>query len=123
MPMALQADTEMLEGFCENHHKSRERMLSTRAAQVVQAPAATLSRYVGTYDTDDNGNKHVVAITQEGTSLWFDYDGVGKELLIALTPERFSWSGTVVEFSPAAGDVMNIVIHYVESTERGSRRR
>ncbi len=80
IPMALQANTEMLEGFCENHHKSRERMVSTRAAQVVQVPAATLSRYVGTYDTDDNGDKHVVAITQEGTSLWFDYDGVGKEL-------------------------------------------
>jgi hypothetical protein len=123
IPMALQTDTEMLEGFCENHHKSRERMLSTRAAQVVQVPAATLSRYVGTYDTDDNGDKHVVAITQEGTSLWFDYDGVGKELLVALTPERFSWSGTIVEFSPADGDAMNIVIHYVESTERGSRRR
>ncbi len=123
IPMALQADTEMLEGFCENHHKSRERMVSTRAAQVVQVPAATLSRYVGTYDTDDNGDKHVVAITQEGTSLWFDYDSVGKELLIALTPERFSWSGTIVEFSPADGDAMNIVIHYVESTERGSRRR
>jgi hypothetical protein len=123
IPMALQTDTEMLEGFCENHHKSRERMLSTRAAQVVQVPAATLSRYVGTYDTDDNGDKHVVAITQEGTSLWFDYDGVGKELLVALTPERFSWSGTIVEFSPADGEFMNIVIHYVESTERGSRRR
>jgi hypothetical protein len=123
IPMALQADTEMLEGFCENHHKSRERMVSTRAAQVVQVPAATLSRYVGTYDTHDNGDKHVVAITREGTSLWFDYDGVGKELLIALTAERFSWSGTIVEFSPADGDAMNIVIHYVESTERGSRRR
>ena len=24
MPIALQTDTEMLEGFCENHHKSRE---------------------------------------------------------------------------------------------------
>ena len=65
----------------------------------------------------------MVAITQEGTSLGFDYDGVGKELLIALTAERFSWSGTIVEFSPADGDAMNIVIHYVESTERGSRRR
>jgi hypothetical protein len=122
MPMALQADTEMLEGFCENHHKSRERMASTRAAQVAQVPAATLARYVGTYDTDNDGQKHVVAITQEGTSLWFDYDGVGKELLIALTPERFSWSGTIVDFSPAGGTV-NITIHYVEGTERGSRRR
>jgi hypothetical protein len=123
MPIALRADTELLEGFCENHHKSRERMASTRAAEVVHVPAVTLSRYVGTYDTVDNGDKHFVAVTQEGTSLWLDYDGKGKELLIALTPERFSWSGTIVEFSPAANGAMNIVIHYVESSELGSRRR
>ena len=123
MPMALQADTELLEGFCENHHKSRERMASTTAAQVVQVPAATLARYVGTYDTENDGVKHVVAISQEGASLWLDYDGVGKELLIALTPERFSWSGTIVEFSSATGGGPNITLHYVESTERGVRRR
>ena len=32
MPIALQTDTEMLEGFCENHHKSRERMSATKPA-------------------------------------------------------------------------------------------
>jgi hypothetical protein len=122
MPIALQADTELLEGFCENHHKSRERMASTKAAEVVQVPVATLSRYVGTYDTDDNGRKHVVQVTQDDTNLWFDYDGKGKELLVALSPSRFSWTGTIVEFSAAADGGMNIVMHYVESTERGRRR-
>ena len=29
MPIALQADTEMLEAVCENHHASRERMAAT----------------------------------------------------------------------------------------------
>ena len=123
MPIALQADTELLEGFCENHHKSRERMALTRAAEVVQVPAATLARYVGTYDTDDDGKKHFVTVTQEGVDLWFDYDGKGKELLIALSPTRFSWTGTIVEFSTAADGLMNITIHYVESTERGARRK
>ena len=33
MPIALQTDTEMLEGFCENHHKSRERMSATKPAR------------------------------------------------------------------------------------------
>jgi hypothetical protein len=37
MPIALQADTELLEGFCENHHKSRERMTSTQAAEIVSS--------------------------------------------------------------------------------------
>ncbi len=36
---------------------------------------------------------------------------------------RFSWSGTIVEFSPAADGSMNITRHYVESTERGARRK
>ena len=123
MPMALQADLEMLEAFCENNHKTRERMASTRAADVVQVPVATLSGYVGTYDTNDDGTKHVVHVTQEGTELWFDYDGKGKELLLALSPSRFSWSGSIVEFSQTSGGGTDVVIHYVESTERGSRRK
>jgi hypothetical protein len=123
MPIALQTDTELLEGFCENHHRSRERMASTKAAEVVAVSAATLSRYVGTYETVDDGKKHTVHVTQEGTNLWFDYDGKGRELLIALSPSRFSWTGTIVEFSTAANDGMNITIHYVESTEVGARRK
>ena len=124
MPMKLLADTEMLEGFCENHHKSRERMTSTKAATLVQVPTSTLSRYVGTYDTvEDDGTKHVVTVTLDGTDPWFNYDGKGKELLMALSPARFSWSGTIVEFSPADAGGMNIVMHYVEGTERGARRK
>ena len=52
MPATPQADTEMLEGFCEDHHKIRERLTATKPAQVVQVPAASLSRCVGTYDTE-----------------------------------------------------------------------
>lgn len=123
MPITLQADTEMLEGFCENHHKSRERMASTRAGDVAQVPAATLARYVGTYDTVDDESKHIVVVTLDGSDLWFDYDGKGKELLVALSPTRFSWAGTIVDFSPAADGNMNITMHYVENSERGARRR
>jgi hypothetical protein len=123
MPMALQADTEMLEAFCENNDKTRVRMASTKAADVVQVPAATLSRYVGTYDTNDDGRKHVAHFTQDGSELWLDYDGKGKELLLALSSSRFSWSGTIVEFSAASDGGMNVVFHYVEGTERGSRRK
>src|SRR4029450_5709723 len=63
MSIALQTDTEMLEGFCENHHKSRERMVSTKAADIVQVPGATLSWYVGTYDTTNDGKNHFVPVT------------------------------------------------------------
>jgi hypothetical protein len=123
MPMVLQADTEMLEGFCENHHKSRERMTATKPAEVVQLPTATLSRYVGTYDIDDDGSKKVVGVTLEGTALWFDYDGKGKEMLLALSPERFSWSGSIVEFVAGTDGAMIMVIQYVENEARGPRRK
>jgi hypothetical protein len=124
MPMKLLPDTEMLEGFCENHHKSRERMTSTKAATLVQVPVSTLSRYLGTYDTvEDDGTKHVAAVTRDGSDLWFDYDGKGKEMLMALSPTRFSWSGSIVEFAQVNGGGTNIEIHYVEGTERGARRK
>jgi len=125
IPIKLLPDTEMLEGFCENHHKSRERMASTKAATVVNVPAATLSRYIGSYQTDESydGTTHDMAVTLDGSELWFDYEGKGKELLIALTPARFSWSGSIVEFSSGSAGAMNITIHYVEGTERGVRRK
>ena len=123
IPIKLIPDTELLEGVCENHHNSRERIAVTKPATVVQVPATTLARYVGTYDTDEDGTKHVVHVAQEGTNLWFDYDARGKELLIALSPTRFSWFGTIVEFSNGANAAMNIVLHYAEGDERGSRRK
>jgi len=123
MGISLAADTEMLEAVCENNQRSRERMAQTKAAKVAQVPASVLARYSGTYDTDDDGSKHFVQITAEGTSLWFDYDGKGRELLIPLSSTQFSWAGAVVEFSPGAGNAMNIAMHYAEGTERGARRK
>jgi len=122
MPIALQADTELLEAVCENHHVSRERMAATQAAEVVQVPEATLAGYTGTYDTVDGGAKHVIGVTLEGAELMLEYDGKGKELLLALSPTEFSWAGTIVDFSPGA-DTVGISIHYVESVETGARRK
>jgi len=42
---------------------------------------------------------------------------------MALSPTRFSWAGSIVEFAATANDTMNITIHYVESTELGARRK
>jgi hypothetical protein len=123
MPIALQADVEMLEAFCENHHNSRARMALTTSADVVQVPAAMLSRYVGTYDTVNDGDNHFVHVTVDGATLWFDYDGKGKELLIPLSAVRFSWSGSIVEFPPVTDGTAKIVIHYAEGDEPGQRRK
>ena len=122
MPMALQADTEMLESVCENNAKSLERISATKAEQVVAVPVATLSRYVGVYDVVGDA-KYVVTVTLSGSTLWFDYDGKGKEELLALTTARFSWSGAIVEFVTAADGTMEMVLRYAEGDERGPRRK
>ena len=121
-PIDLLADTEMLEGVCENSRATQERMAAAKAAVPFDVPAATLSGYVGTYDMEGSGRKHVVDITRDGTDLWLDYDGTGKELLIAVSPTQFIWDGAHVEFSPA-GDSMRLRIVLVEGEERGVKRR
>jgi len=48
VPVKFRADTELLEGFCENNHNDRERIKSTKAAEVapVTRNAVTLRRHV-----------------------------------------------------------------------------
>ena len=123
IPMKLQADTEMLERVCENNAKSLERMSATKPAQPVDVPAATLSRYVGVYDVaDGNGEKTVVDVSLSGSTLWLDYGNKGKEQLLALTPTRFSWSGTIVDFATPAGAAVTLFLHYPEGSESGPQR-
>ena len=125
MPMKFMADKEPIEMVCENHGGSRERIAKTAAvSQIVDVPAATLSGYVGVYDlVDADNNKTAAAISLNGSTLSLDYDGKGKEALLPLSPTRFSWSGTVVEFTAGANGVPEMVVHYAEGSERGPRRK
>jgi hypothetical protein len=122
MPIALQADTEMLESVCENHHAGRERMAAAASPEFVQVPAATLSRYAGIYDVQGISSKYVVEVTLEGADLFLELDGKGTEILLALSPTQFSWTGSVVEFSPGDG-TMTMALYFVEGTAQGTRRR
>jgi hypothetical protein len=122
MPMKLQADTELLESVCENN-KSLERITAIAPAKPVAVPAATLVGYVGVYDvTDDDGQKSTVEVTMSGTTLWLEYAAKGKEPLVPLSPTRFSWSGTIVEFSTPAPGTVHLLLRYVEGDERGPKR-
>jgi hypothetical protein len=121
-PINLMADTEMLQGVCENNAATRERIAAVKPAVAFDVPMATLSRYVGTYDTESSGHRHVVTITREASDLWLDYDGTGKELLIAVSPTQFIWDGAHVEFSPGGDNAMQVRIVLVEGEERGTKR-
>jgi hypothetical protein len=123
MPIEFQADTEMLEFYCDNN-KSRERISKTSAGQAVQVPVTTLSRYVGTYDVVDHNNRTtVVSVTLAAGTLHVDYGGKGAEELVALSATTFSWSGTSMDFSTGANGVVILEIHYAEGSETGPRRR
>ena len=71
---------------------------------------------------DSDGEKHFADVTLDGDELWLDYDGKGKELLIALSPTQFSWAGTIVDFVAAGNGGMNVTMQWVEGTDRGVRR-
>ena len=122
MPMKLQADTELLESVCENN-KSLERMTAIAPAKPAVVPVTTLAGYVGVYDvTDDEGQKKTVEVTMAGTTLWLEYAAKGKEPLVPLSPTRFSWSGTIVDFSTPAPGAVHLLLRYVEGDERGPKR-
>ena len=107
---------------CENNAKSLERFAAITSMQPVAVPAATLSRYVGVCDVVGD-SKYVVAVTLSGSTLWFDYDGKGKEELLALSPTRFSWSGAIVEFSNGPDGTMTMRLKYAEGDEVGPLRK
>jgi hypothetical protein len=120
--MKLQADTELLESVCENN-KSLERMTAIAPAEPVPVPPATLAAYVGTYDvTDEDGRTSTVEVTMSGTTLWLDYSAKGKEALVPLSPTRFSWSGTIVDFATPVPGTVHLLLRYVEGDERGPKR-
>jgi hypothetical protein len=123
MPMTLLPDTEMLEGVCENHRNNSARISATATADVTDVPAATLAGYVGTYEFNADGKPYVVDVSLDGSDLWFDYLRKGKELLVPLSATRFSWYGTIVEFSTTPVGTKTMVIYWVENEEHGVRRR
>ena len=105
MPMALQARDGMLEAFCENNHKTRERMALTLAGYDVvdcQRPRclATWARP----STDDDSTRRVVHVVGgKVRNCGSTRTAREKKTLLALSPSRFSWSSRMVEFSQASG--------------------
>ena len=68
-------------------------------------------------------NKTVATVTVDGATLSMDYDAKGKEPLVPLSATKFSWSGSILEFSAAAGGGRTLTIHYAEGSESGPRRK
>ena len=87
-------------------------------------PAATLSRYVGTYDTEGDGIKHVINVTLEGTDPLVrlrrqGQGAAGRAVAGAVLVVGFH-RGILARLADGA---MNMTIHYVEGVELGTKRK
>jgi hypothetical protein len=121
--MDLLTDTEMLEYVCENE-KDRAHMPNQSYLTDVVVPAETLAAYAGVYEVEDGGKKVLAEVTVEGNSLFWNYDGTGKQKLDVLSQTTFSLTGTQIIFQRAGtGPATGLVIRMVEGDNPGVRRK
>jgi hypothetical protein len=120
----LMVDTEMLEFVCAENEKDRRHM-DAKGPEISEAPLppATLARYVGFYDLDDNGKMHPVEITVSGGSLYWNQDGAGPQRLMPFSDTTFSLSGTAVQFFAAGGPATHLLMQWAEGETKAVRRR
>jgi hypothetical protein len=126
VPLELVVDTEMLEYFCPENEKDRQRM-DAKGPELLTTPVAvgTLATYTGTYDfKDDGGRPHVVKVKMSNGELFWNQDGVGAQKLLPFSDRAFSLSGWHVTFvTDGQGAITHFVGQAAEGETRGVRRR
>jgi hypothetical protein len=120
--MDLEADTELLEGFCENEKDSRHIPANAKESDL-KLPAETLAAYAGTYEVQDDGKTLFVEVTVEGNTLLWNYDGTGTQRLDPVSETTFSKAGTLIEFvADGQGPATHFLMTMVEEKIRGVRK-
>jgi hypothetical protein len=121
--MDLETDTELLEFTCENE-KDRAHMPANAKGSDVSLPAERLAAYAGFYDVQDGDKKVTAEVTVEGSALFWNYDGTGKQKLEPVSETTFSLAGNSIEFlRDGPGPAARLVMRTVEFENRGVRRK
>ncbi len=121
--MDLKTDTEMLEYTCENE-KDRKHMPVDARAGDLKLPVETLAAYAGSYNVQDNGRTVIAEITLEGDTLFWNYDGTGKQRLDAVSQTIFSQAGNSIEFvRDQPGPATRFLMRTIEDETIGVRRK
>jgi hypothetical protein len=117
-------DTEMVEFVCNENEKDRRHM-DAKGPEIQEAPVAdaTLARYAGFYDFEEDGKMHSIEITAAGGALYWDQDGTGKQRLLPFSETAFSLSGTAVEFVSSGGRTTHLVMKAAEGDTKAVRRK
>jgi hypothetical protein len=121
--MDLKTDTEMLEFVCDNE-KDRAHIATGAKGNDLHVPAETLAAYAGSYDVRDGDRTVIAEITVEGNTLFWNYDGTGKQRLDPTSSSIFSLAGTSIEFvRDGPGPATHFLMKSVEEEIRGVRRK
>jgi hypothetical protein len=121
--MDLETDTELLEFTCENE-KDRAHMPTSAKGNDLKVPAQTLAAYAGSYEVQDSGRTVIAEITVEGGTLFWNYDGTGRQRLDPLSETIFSRAGASIEFvRDGTGPATRFLMSEVEGETKGVRRK
>lgn len=126
--MILNPDTELLEYVCAETPRERFALVGrSEAEKKVHVAPEVLQKYVGSYDFAGNTpfGIRTVTVTRSGGQLFIDFNGKGRTPLVALSQNMFSprLLGTYEFVTDASGAVTHVLVHGVEGTEKGVRRR
>jgi hypothetical protein len=120
--MDLLVDKEMLEYVCDNE-KDRKHMPAAAKASELRVPAASLAAYAGSYSVQDDGKTVIAEVTVENNTLYWNYDGTGKQQLVPVSETIFSLAGTSIEFlRDGAGPATRFLLRTIEFESEGVRR-
>ena len=87
-------------------------------------PVETLAAYAGSYDVPDGGKTVIAEITVEGDTLFWNYDGEGKQKLDPVSESAFSLAGTWIEFVRGGpGPATHFLMKTVEGETKAVRRK
>jgi hypothetical protein len=124
--LTLQPDTEMLEFVCNENEKDRQHFVETQSSGAgAVGDAATLARYVGTYDIPGPRGAVITAtVTLEDNQLVLDAPGRGHAVLVQQSPTMFLFRGIAMEFIvDERGEATHLVAHAVEGDFKGARTK
>lgn len=123
MTLDLKTDTEMLEYVCDNE-KDRAHIPSNTKGTDLNVPVDTLAAYAGSYNVQQKSKTIVAEITLEGSTLFWNYDGTGKQRLDPVSKTTFSLAGNSIEFvRDEPGPATRFVMRTIEDETIGLRRK
>jgi hypothetical protein len=119
----LKTDLEMMEYTCDNE-KDRAHMPSNAKGSGLNLAVEALAAFAGTYNVQDNGKTLIAEVTLEGNTLFWNYDGTGKQRLDPVSETTFSLAGNSIQFvRDEPGPATRFVMRTIEDETTGVRRK